>query len=237
MDKILHIDLSEQDGRNLTFYLALEEYLVDHCQEDVFFIWQVDPTVIFGRNQDMEAEVNVEYCEKNGIRMFRRKSGGGCVYSDRGNVMLSYVTKKKDVDTTFNYFLDALVGALSDLGINAVKSTHNDVMICDRKVSGNAFFKTPNGSIVHGTLLYDSDFEVLQKAITPSKEKLNSHGIKSVRQRVMNLTEVCPIELGKLKEHLVGYFCDRKRKLTDDELSEIEMIEKTYTNPKFILGK
>ena len=237
MDKILHIDLSEQDGRNLTFYLALEEYLVEHCQEDVFFIWQVDPTVIFGRNQDMEAEVNVEYCEKNDIRMFRRKSGGGCVYSDRGNVMLSYVTKKKDIDPTFTYFLNALVGALSDLGINAVKSTHNDVMIGDRKVSGNAFFKTPNGSIVHGTLLYDTDFEVLQKAITPSREKLNSHGIKSVRQRVMNLTEVCQIELGILKEHLVGYFCDKKRKLTDDELAEIEKIETTYTNSKFILGK
>lgn len=234
---MINITLPEQEDRRLVFFLALEEYLVQHCHEDCFLVWQVKPTVIIGRNQDIEAEVNLDYCIENGIKVFRRKSGGGCVYSDEGNIMLSYITRRTDVDSTFTYFMDKLVGALSALGIDAVKTSHNDVIIGDRKVSGNAFFKTDTGSVVHGTLLYNSDFEVLQNSITPSKEKLDSHGIKSVRQRVMNLSEVTDVSLDKLKSHLVDYFCNRARDLTDEEVHEIEKIEQTYINRKFIFGK
>ena len=64
--------------RRLSFFLAMEEYVARHVDaDDCFFLWQVEPTVIFGRNQSVANEVNEAYCRSHGIRMFRRKSGGG----------------------------------------------------------------------------------------------------------------------------------------------------------------
>ena len=83
--------------RTLAFYLAMEEYMAGMASDDVFFVWRVSPTVIIGRNQDLEAEVNLEYCRENNVKVVRRRSGGGCVYSDLGNIMISYISRRGDV--------------------------------------------------------------------------------------------------------------------------------------------
>ena len=107
-------------NRRLSFYLAMEEYVARHVDEDdLFFMWQVEPTVIFGRNQLIENEVNVDYCRRHGIQMYRRKSGGGCVYADMTNVMFSYVTKDENVNLTFNRYINMVVLVLRKLGIEA----------------------------------------------------------------------------------------------------------------------
>ena len=234
-----YITLPNEETRRLVFYLAMEEYLADHCEEEAFFLWQVEPTVIFGRNQVMEAEVNIEYCEKNHIQYYRRKSGGGCVYADKGNVMLSYITPKRMADEAFDEFLDKLADALGKLGLPAVKTEHNDVLIDGRKVSGNALFQKERACIVHGTLLYNEDLKVMQAAITPPKQKLEKHGITSVRQRVANLTELgLTLTVEELKDYLANYFCgDRRRKLSQEEIAGIEEIEKEYLTPEFIRRK
>ncbi len=89
-------------GRPLPFYLAMEEWLARREGPDsYFFMWQVDPTVICGRHQDVELETDLDFCHSHDIRVVRRKSGGGCVYADRNNIMMSYITPSADVMTTF----------------------------------------------------------------------------------------------------------------------------------------
>lgn len=232
-----YISLPDDSQRRLVFYLAMEEYVAAKFREG-FFLWQVPPTVIFGRNQDIETEVNLEYCREKGILFFRRKSGGGCVYSDYGNVMISYVVPETGVESVFREYLDKLVGALVEMGMPAVSSSHNDVMVGDRKVSGNAFFVHPDASIVHGTLLYDADFEELSRAITPTREKLESHGVKSVRQRVANLRDLgLDLDCGTLKARLKASFTDSEMVLDAEDIRAIEEIEKEYLDPSFIFGK
>ena len=87
-------------------------------------------------------------------------------------------------------FLQLIRDALAAKGLLAVTTEHNDILVDGRKVSGTACYTTPTGTIVHGTLLYDVNFEALQNAITPTKEKLDKHGVASVRQRVVNLKEI-----------------------------------------------
>ena len=186
----------DQGARRLSFYLAMEEYVARHIDEDdLFFMWQVRPTVIFGRNQSLENEVNVDYCRANEIEMYRRKSGGGCVYADMGNVMLSYISKEENVGLTFNRFINMLLLVLRRMGIEATGTSHNDVMIGDRKVCGTAFYHLPGRSIVHSTMLYDTNMNHMLNAITPSQEKLQSKGIKSVRQRITFLKDHTSLSL------------------------------------------
>jgi lipoic acid synthetase/lipoate-protein ligase A len=183
----------------------------------------------------MEAEVNVPYCLEHGIEMYRRKSGGGCVYADEGNLMLSYITREPDVNKAFDEYLSSLADALRGMGMDAVRTEHNDVLVGGRKVSGNACYATKTGCIVHGTLLFDTDFTEMERAITPSKEKLDSKGIKSVRQRVTNLKN-CGLLFGfdDLKSKLIDYFCKDMQVLSISELDEVLEIEKTYLDENFI---
>lgn len=228
------ITLPDTTQRRLVFYLAMEEYLSSIAGEDYLHLWQVPPTVIFGRNQVMASEVNIPYCETKGIQMYRRKSGGGCVYSDMGNLMISYITPNRSIKEVFPHYLDMMVGVLSSLGFEAVRSENNDIMIGGRKVSGNAFCLTPTSSIVHGTMLFDTDIEEMVRAITPSSEKVQKHGVQSVRQRVINLSELGLSNIDILREQIIIQLCDKRLELTPEQIKEIEIIEQTYLDIQFI---
>lgn len=231
------------EGRRLVWYLAMEEYLAQQVQEEMFVTWVVPPTVIFGRHQVMEAEVNVDFCKRNGIAMYRRKSGGGCVYADEGNLMMSLISPSTHSEQVFQLFLDRVSHVLCAWGLPAVKSEHNDIMVDGYKVSGNACYAMPTGTIVHGTLLVDVNFNMLQQAITPSVEKLTKHGVQSVRQRVANLSLLLPPtspiapQTTSVAQHLINALCTRTRTLTHEEVEAINQIEQTYLSPQFIAGK
>lgn len=233
-----HIVLPDNRPRRLVFYLAMEEY-VARCldEKECFFMWQVSPTVIFGRNQVLETEVNLPYCKDNDIAIFRRKSGGGCVYADMGNLMISYIKDGDSVGFIFDSYMRRMAFALQKKGIPAQVSGRNDILIDGRKVSGNAFYQMPGRSIVHGTMLFDSDFGHLEKAITPSDNKLHSKGVASARQRVTNLKEHTSMSIEDFKQYMIATFCDSERMLTDDDVRAIEAIEETYLDKEFIYGK
>ena len=220
-----HIVLPEVKDRSLVFYLAMEEFVAREIEGEAFFIWRVNPTVIIGRNQDLEAEVNMDYCREHGVEVIRRKSGGGCVYSDKGNIMISYVSGRGDVSEVFERYLDMLTSCLRSLGLPAEKSGRNDVLVDGRKVSGNAFHMLPDRSIVHGTVLYSTDFDALETAIRPPVEKLERHGVASVRQRVTNLSDhLDPSVIGsveQLEDYIVRYFTDGTVLLTDEDVEDI----------------
>ena len=205
-----HIILPDNKDRGLAFWLAMEDYVAKHIEDEAFFVWRVLPTVIIGRNQVLEAEVNMDYCRKHGVKVIRRKSGGGCVYSDKGNVMVSYVSRRGDVSEIFDRYLSAMTSCLCSLGVKAERSGRNDILVEGRKVSGNAFHQLPDRSIVHGTLLFSTDFDALEQAIRPPVEKLVRHGIKSVRQRVANLSDFLSDDwtVEKVKQYLIDYFTD-----------------------------
>ena len=227
--------------KRLVWYLAMEEYLAKQVEEELFITWIVSPTVIFGRHQVMEAEVNVDFCRANGIAMYRRKSGGGCVYADEGNLMMSMISPNKHSEVVFQQFLDKISDVLRHWGLPAVKSEHNDIMVEGMKVSGNACYALSTGTIVHGTMLVDVDLDMLQQAITPSKEKLAKHGVKSVRQRVANLARLVTnpqLRTSTLvANRLSDALCLYQRKLTEQEIATIDRIEQSYLDPQFIVGK
>ena len=232
-----HVILPDDVRRSLAFYLAMEEFVAREIEGEAFFVWRVEPTVIFGRNQVLENEVNLEYCREHGVDIVRRKSGGGCVYSDLGNIMVSYISRRGDVSEVFDRYMTALTEALRALGVPVEKSGRNDILLEGRKISGNAFHQLPDRSIVHGTLLYSTDLEALTEAIRPPVEKLQRHGVESVRQRVMNLSEYVALMTESddalkspeaLEEYLVEYFTDGEIVLNENDLEKIKLITDTY---------
>lgn len=200
MAKLIHAP----EGLTLTEYLAIEQELVKDIKEPTFFTWIVSPTVIYGRHQSKEAEVNETYCAEHGIAVVQRKSGGGCVYADGGNLMISLITPDVHSERVFKEFLNLLRIILTTKGLSAVTTAHNDILVEGRKVSGCACYAASTGTIVHGTLLFDVNMEALTKAITPTEDKLAKHGVVSIRQRVANIRELTDVfvDIQELREYI-----------------------------------
>lgn len=233
---MIHALLPDDAVRPLPFYLAMEEYLADRDNRDWFFMWQVEPTVIIGRNQHILTEVNLDYCRAHGIDVVRRRSGGGCVYADMNNVMFSHVTTSDAVTTTFARYTGMVASMLRSLGIDACAGGRNDVLIDGRKVSGNAFYHRRGRAIVHGTMLYDTDIDAMLHAITPSTVKLTSKGVESVRSRVINLSEVTDMDLERFKSEAARLLCDDEVTLTSADVVAIERIAERYRDPAWLYG-
>ena len=236
-----YLKLPNDEVRRLVFYLAMEEHAAqmmkaDESLNELFFMWRVRPTVIFGRNQLIDSEVNVDYCKTHGIEYYRRKSGGGCVYADMDNIMFSYITRSDDVTTTFSHYTHAVVKMLQGLGLNARDNSRNDIMVDGKKVSGNAFYHLPGVSIVHGTMLYDTNMENMLKAITPSSVKLDSKGVKSVQSHITTLNQHLTMSIEDFWNHVESTLCDSAISLDSNDVTAIERIEEGYLTPEFILG-
>ena len=236
---MIYIALPEKRMRRPSFYLAMEEHIArtKNICDDCFFMWQVQPSVIFGRNQLIEDEVNLSYCKEHNIEIYRRKSGGGCVYADLANIMFSYITRDENVNFTFNRYINMIILMLGKLGIDAKTSGRNDILIDGKKISGNAFYHIPGHSIVHGTMLYDTNMENMVGSITPSNHKLISKGVKSVRQRIALIKDHTTLTLNDFKGFIKNDLCDKEITLTEKDIQIIKMIEKEYLSKEFILGK
>ncbi len=222
--------------RPLAFYLAMEEWAARNLPPDeYFFAWRVAPTVICGRNQDIEAEVDLGYCRDHGIDVVRRRSGGGCVFADMDNWMFSYITPSYDVATTFSRYTTMIAGMLRSLGFDAVATGRNDIVIGSRKVAGNAFYHLPGRAIVHGTMLCNIDTRHMSRAITPSKAKLESKAVQSAQARVTSLAENgLAMSVAEFGDYAVSTLTDGCIRLTEDDVAAIDKIAARYSDPAWL---
>lgn len=145
--------------------------------------------VTIGRHQNPWKECKLAQMEEDGVGLMRRRSGGGCVFQDMGCSVFTFIAPSGVFKIDRN--LDIVLGALRRCGVNAEKKGRNDLEFEGRKISGSAFRHLPQRgvSLHHGTVLLDTDFQALQRYLTPDKRKLQAKGISSVGARVMNLSE------------------------------------------------
>lgn len=226
-----HVLLPSDDARRRApFYLAMEEWVAANMPvEDYVFTWIVGPTVVCGRNQDIDNEVDLGYCRSNGVDVVRRRSGGGCIFADRRNIMISFVTPSLQVQATFADYTGRVARQLCRMGLNAEATGRNDIVVDGRKISGNAFYHVPGHSIVHGTMLYDTDPVHLSRAITPSRVKLQSKGVKSVRSRIVTAHELLPdMPIDEFHSRLIDGLADERVTLTAGQVDEIRELEQRY---------
>lgn len=172
--------------------LATEAYLLEHTPSDVctLYLWKNQNTVVIGRNQNPWAECRCTLLEQEGGHLARRLSGGGTVYHDAGNLNFTFLCAEEDMDVARN--MQVIATACRLAGINVTVSGRNDMLADGRKFSGNAFYHAGGKAYHHGTLLINTDTERLGRYLTPPTAKLTAKGVKSVRARVVNLSELMP---------------------------------------------
>lgn len=223
----------------LPFYFAVEEYVARHYTDDDYFMgWRVNPTVMLGRNQLIDNEVNTDYCKEHKIDIFRRKSGGGCIYADKGCIQFSYISRAVNANEAFAAYMQRMADLLKGLKIDAQLSGRNDILINGTKVSGCAFYQLSNRSVLHNSLLFDTQLDHLSNALTPAKEKLQSKGVASVRQRVTNVATYTQLDILTFMDYVQQEMCGTEMlELTEEDMKGVAEIEKELSSDDFVYGK
>ena len=204
--------------------MAHDEFLLEGLSGTVFCLWQNAPAVIIGLNQNAYAEVDLPYLEAHGIALARRVTGGGAVYHDLGNLNYSIAGPAREVERHY----DTVAAALRSLGVPAERSGRNDILVEGRKCSGYAKRLSRDRMMIHGTLMWDVDLEVLTRALSAPGGKLAAAGIASVRSRVANLKDYCP-QFPTLKDfrdalHNALAGADGQVLLTEAQLAQINRL-------------
>lgn len=211
------------DQTNPYWNIAVENYLLSLPETEVvtLYLWKNRRTVVIGQNQNPFSECNVEALEADGGYLMRRRTGGGAVYHDDGNINFSFVVPKALYDQTRQFRV--IQRAVADFGIVAELSGRNDILTEGRKFSGNAFSKGKYQDLHHGTLLIRGNMEDLQRYLKPKPAKLQKHGVASVRSRVVNLSELnAEITSDSIIPHLRSAFeSEYSEKSEYSEFSEI----------------
>lgn len=221
--------------------LAKEKVLFDTVEEDVaiLYLWQNANTVVIGKNQNAYLECRTQLLREEGGKLARRLSGGGAVYHDVGNLNFTFIS------TTDNYDLDKnmriIQSACSRAGLSTTLSGRNDILLDGRKFSGNAFYNHKGRSYHHGTILINADLHKLTRYLTPPKAKLETKGIKSVRSRVINLTEFAPdLTIEDMRDYLISAFAE-EYSLTPTEIVDLDsdrvmQLAEYYSSHEFVYG-
>ena len=208
------------------YNLAVEEYVFESLPKEnsYFMLWQNDNAIIIGKHQNTLAEINETYVKEHDIKVVRRLSGGGAVYHDLGNLNFTFITENtKNDGLDFRVFCEPLVEALSEYNVKAVINGRNDVTIDGKKFSGNAQYVKMGRVMHHGTIMFNSDLDMVSKALRVDPEKIKSKGVASTISRVTNVSA-----------YLCGDFAETK--LEDFRKAFLNKIASSIKGREYILS-
>lgn len=243
----------ETGSTDVYYNFGVEYYFTNdkNLGEPVFLFWRTSPTLMVGKYQNTLEEINNEYAKEHGIQIVRRMSGGGTIYTDMGGWQFTFIDYGDGEEIHFHEYISPVIDALRALGIPAEFNGRNDLVIAGKKFSGNAQFKLNGNTVHHGSLLFDTNIEQMVASTTVDDYKIISKSIKSVRDRVTNISEHLKnhMDADEFKKHMVHYIMHGENKTyvpTDEDIAKIKEYAKTKfdnweckygANPKYTVIK
>lgn len=229
------------ESYNPYFNLATEKWMLEYAKTTdaiMLFFWKNDNCVVLGRNQNIYEECDLLELQKNNVLPVRRETGGGAVYHNLDNLNYSIISKTHYASK--ERCMELITKALMQSGINASINGRNDIEIDNKKISGNAFLKSEDVLLHHGTLLFKVNYDILGKCLKSNDEKLKKHGVASVNARVMGIKEKYPlVEEKKVINNITQCFIDYYSQDAERIEIDLNIINKHYEKYKsndWILG-
>jgi lipoic acid synthetase len=237
--KVYYIDTTLFHKTSCGFYFGLEEYLLNdfEIKEDIFLLWRVDPTVMIGKHQILQNEVDLNYTKKAHIDIVRRNSGGGAVFTDDGCFQFSFITAKEAHSNIFKNHVTFILQALKNIGVDAEFVGRNDILLQGKKISGIAEYIHGNRMVIHGTILYDSNMDNLINSLIPKQLKLSHNGVQSVKSRVTNLSEYISMPIADFEKHLIKSIGTKKIDVNKIDLEKVKLYERKFYTKEWNIGK
>ena len=221
-------------------FFALEYALAaGRTPEEFCFFWQTPPTLMLGRNQAAEQEINLAAARRENVAVRRRNSGGGTIYTDGGTLQISHlVPDSPDISVQLAVETRRLAAALCKLGIPAEFNSRNDILVDGRKVSGAAGYGCGSSYLYHASLLWEADLSAIAALLTVDEAKLERHGIRSVRQRMTSLSRFCGWSFAEFSARLRAVLaadCPHRPPTPGEAQSANRCKERIFADPTWIM--
>jgi lipoate-protein ligase A len=177
----------------------LDSQLIYHAQprvglEGLNILAPREPYVCIGYHQDLEQEVDLAYCQAQGIPVFRREVGGGAVYLDGRQIFFQLILHKRNAlaqgakASFYRRMLQPVADAYADLGVPARYRPINDVITAaGRKISGTGAAEIGDYVVLVGNLIADFDYETMSRVLRVPDEKFRDKVFQSVSENLTTL--------------------------------------------------
>jgi len=183
--------------RSQTIYHAVAYALDENSPDTIILVAPTDPYVCIGFHQELEKEVDVEYCRAHGLPIYRREVGGGAVYLDQNQVFAQWIFHHgqlpADLGERFALYVKPLVQTYKALGIPANYRPINDVHVQGKKIGGTGAAQIGQAEVVVGSLMFDFNFELMAQVLKVSSEKMRDKIFQSLNEYMTTMTR----QLGK----------------------------------------
>jgi lipoate-protein ligase A len=177
-----------------TFYEAVAQKIDQGLSPNTIILVQPSsPYVCVGFHQEVDKEVNLQYCRDRGLPIIRRGQGGGTVFLDSKQIFYQVITRESkviplNVEKLFETLLKVTVFVYRQLGLPAEFKALNDVIVNGRKISGNGAGKFgEDTTILVGNIILDIDYDSMGEVLKVPSEKFRDKLVKSMRAWVTSL--------------------------------------------------
>jgi len=216
--------------RSQTVYHAVAYAMEADTPDTIIFVNPSDPYVSIGFHQELEKEVDVEYCREHGLPMVRREVGGGAVYLDRNQVFVQWIfhrgTLPADLGERFAQYVKPIVETYQLLGIPANYRPINDIHVQGKKIGGTGAAQIGIAEVVVGSFMFDFNFELMAQVLKVSSEKMRDKIFQSLNEYMTTMTRQlgrAPERASVMKIYQEKVEADLGRKIVSGELSAKEL--------------
>lgn len=199
--RLLHVEIPRNAGMNMALDEAIFLAMTEKAVPSTVRFWRNERAVVIGRSQSVDAEVNLELCEKKDVQVVRRLSGGGAVYHDLGNLNYTLVMdienqliRNLGITESYRVLSSGLVEGLKEFGLTPNFKPLTDIFIGDKKVSGSSQARKGGALLYHATLLVDTDLNMLKNVLNLRQEKVRGK-VTSSKKPVTTLRDELGYEI------------------------------------------
>ena len=178
--------------RSQAIYHGVAYAMKPETPDTIILVGPTDPYVCIGYHQELEKEVDVDYCREHGLPIYRREVGGGAVYLDRGQVFTQWIFHRNDLPASleerFTLYIKPLVETYQSLGIPANHRPVNDIHVQGKKIGGTGAAQMGESEVVVGSLMFDFNFDLMARVLKVPSEKMRDKIFQSLNEYMTTMT-------------------------------------------------
>lgn len=179
--------------RSQAIFHGIAHAMTDDTPDTIVLVGSEDPYVCIGYHQELGKEVDLEYCEAEGLSVYRREIGGGAVYLDKGQVFTQWIFHQgqlpPSLEDRFAQYIEPLVNTYQSLGINATLRPINDIHVDGRKIGGTGAALIGEADVVVGSLMFDFNFDLMARVLKVPSEKMRDKIVQSLNEYMTTITK------------------------------------------------
>jgi lipoate-protein ligase A len=179
--------------RSQTVYHAVAYAMTDESPNTIILVSPSAPYVCVGYHQEVEKEIDLDFCRARGLPVYRREVGGGAVYLDRDQLFVQWVFHRdrlpSDLEARFELYIRPLVATYRALGVQAVHRPVNDIQVAGKKIGGTGAAQIGGAEVMVGSLMFDFDRQSMARVLKVSSEKMRDKIVASLDAYMTTLSE------------------------------------------------